>query len=239
MNTGASEHDDRAWVASAPNQKRKTARSREFVYEAVKHAILSGYFEPHQRLIEDRLGKALEVSRTPIREALAILEHEGLIESIPYKGIMVKPVTVQEFLGMYAALEAVEASIARTAVGRIPPAGFTELRKILDEAEHLIPDDIPGHLAACRRFQQRLGEYSGNPFMTRILVSIEERSDIYLVHNPVELPPSNLQAAVDDRRAILEAVESGDAERAAEAARSHARAIRIRWRNQYAPDSAD
>lgn len=233
MTTKAFDNDDLAWIGSMPDGSRSTVRSREYVYEAVKHAILSGYFEPRQRLIEDRLSKALQVSRTPIREALAILEHEGLIESIPYKGIMVKPVTVQEFLGMYEALGAVESSIARSAVGKIPPSGFLELGKILDDAERRIPDDVPGHLAACRAFQEQLGAYSDNPFLTRILVSIEERSDIYLIHNSIPLPPENMQAAVDDRRAILAAVERGDPDEAAKAAEAHARAIRIRWRDRY------
>jgi DNA-binding GntR family transcriptional regulator len=213
-------------------------RSREIAYLAIKDAILRGTLEPRERLIEQRLGEALQVSRTPIREALAILEHEGLIESVPYKGLMVKPVTIQEFLSMYEALGAIESAIARAAVPRLTSESASELDSILDEAQAAIPDDIVGHLASCRLFQQRLGEFARNPFLTKLLVSIEERSDIYLIHSKQPLPVANMQAAVDDRRAILDAIRSGDQDAAATAAERHAEAIRIRWRDLYADEPA-
>ncbi len=208
-------------------------RSRELAYNAIKDAILRGVLEPRERLVEERLGEALQLSRTPIREALAILEHEGLIESIPYKGLMVRPVTVQEFLGMYEALGAIEAAIARAGVPHLTEAIAQELASILDEAEASIPDDVIGHLAHCREFQQRLGECARSPFLTRTLLGIEERSDIHLIHSRQTLPPEHMLAAVNDRRAILEAVRSGDVDAAVAVAEAHANGIRVRWRGLY------
>ncbi|HWV22639.1 MAG TPA: GntR family transcriptional regulator [Thermomicrobiales bacterium] len=208
-------------------------RSREIAYEAVKNAILSGVFEPRERLIEERLGEALELSRTPIREALAILEHEGLIEAVPYKGLRVRPVTLNEFLGMYEALGMIESVIARQAVTRVTGADVVRLASILEVADRCIPDDVPGHLRACRQFQQALGECAGAPFLTRMLVGIEERSDLYLIHSQQQLSAENMRASVEDRRAILNAVQSGDPERASQAAEKHGEAIRVRWREHY------
>lgn len=208
-------------------------RSREIAYEAVKNAILDGVFEPRERLIEERLGEALGLSRTPIREALAILEHEGLIEAVPYKGLRVRPVTLSEFLGMYEALGVIESVIARQAVTRATGADVARLSSLLEEADRCIPDDIPGHLRACRQFQQRLGECAGAPFLTRMLVGIEERSDLYLIHSHQRLSPDNMRASVNDRRSILDAVQAGDPDRAAKAAEEHGESIRIRWRDHY------
>ena len=219
--------------ALAPD--RSLLRSREIAYLSTKDAILHGVFEPHERLIEERLGAALGLSRTPIREALAILEHEGLIQSVPYKGLMVKPMTVQEFLSMYEALGPIEAAVARAAIPYMTSHDLAELQAVLDEAEARIPDDVVRHLAACREFQRRLGECSRSTFLTRILVSIEERSDMHLIHSNQTLSPENMQAAVDDRRALLDAVRSGDPAAASEAAEAHARSIRDRWRGLY-PD---
>jgi DNA-binding GntR family transcriptional regulator len=210
-------------------------RSREVAYRAIKDAILRGVLEPRERLIEERIGADLQLSRTPIREALAILEHEGLIESVPYKGLMVRPVTVQEFLGMYEALGPIESAIARAAVPHLTEAIATELATVLDEAEAAIPNDVVLHLTYCRAFQQLLGEVARSPFLTRTLLGIEERSDIYLIHSGQSLPEANMRAAVSDRRAILAAVRGGDADAAAAAAEFHARGIRIRWRGLY-PD---
>lgn len=214
-------------------------RSREVAYEAVKNAILGGIFEPRERLIEERLGNALGLSRTPIREALAILEHEGLIEAVPYKGLQVRPVTLNEFLGMYEALGAIESTVARKATPRVTPADIDHLTQVLNRAEACIPDDIPGHLAACREFQRHLSACSQSPFLTRILLSIEERSDMYLIHSRKELPKDKMMASVADRRDILRAVSAGDAEAAAKAALLHADAIRTRWRDLYPEPAAD
>lgn len=214
-------------------------RSREVAYRAIKDAILGGVLEPRERLIEERIGADLQLSRTPIREALAILEHEGLIESVPYKGLMVRPVTVREFLGMYEALGPIESAIARAAVPHFTEALAQELTAILDAAEACIPDDVVGNLAYCRTFQQRLGEVARSPFLTRTLLGIEERSDIYLIHSGQTLPEANMRAAVSDRRAILAAVHSGDVQAAEAAAEAHAESIRVRWRGLYPDESAN
>jgi DNA-binding GntR family transcriptional regulator len=215
---------------------RATTRSREIAYEAVKSAILHGVLPPRERLIEERLGEALGLSRTPVREALAILEHEGLIESVPYKGLIVRRITVAEFLQMFEALGVIEAALAQAAIHNATPDDVLAMETILDRAERTIPDDVARHLDACREFQQRLGDCARNPYLTRMLLSIEERSDIYLLHTKQHLPAERMLAAVQDRRAILEAVRSGDAAAAARAAQAHAEAIRVRWRDHYVHD---
>lgn len=232
---------DARWPAAQQDRKFVTGgahgRSREVAYAAIKDAILRGLLEPRERLIEERLGEVLGLSRTPVREALAILEHEGLIESIPYKGLAVRPVTVQEFLGMYEALGPIESAIAQAAVPHLTDAMAVELTMILDAAEAAIPDDVAGHLARCREFQQRLGECAQRLLLTRMLLEIEERSDVYLLHSGQELPEDNMRAAVSDRRNILDAVRSGDVTVAAAAAEAHARDIRRRWRGLYPDES--
>lgn len=212
---------------------RTKMRSREVAYESIKHAILSGILVPWERLVEERLGDALQLSRTPVREALSILEHEGLIESVPYKGLMVKPVTVDEFISMYEALGVIEPAIARTAALNASPADIRVMEASLDQAAKAMPNDIPGHLAACREFQARMGASAHSPFLTRMLVSIEERSDMHLIHSEKALPPEKMQASIDDRRAMLDAIRVGDPDAAAMAAETHAASIRFRWRELY------
>lgn len=217
---------------------RSLMRSREIAYQAVKDAILHGILESRERLIEERVGEALGLSRTPVREALAILEHEGLIESVPYKGLIVKRITVTEFLQMYEALGVIESALAAAAVHHVTPEDVAAMERFLDAAEAAIPDDVPGHLASCRDFQRRLGECARNPYLTTLLLNIEERSDIYLIHTQHTLPRENMLAAVRDRRTILGEVRKGDAEAARRAAEVHAEAVRIRWRGLYVGDGS-
>ena len=217
---------------------RHRLRSREIAYEAIRDAILRGAFEPRERLIEERLGEALQLSRTPVREALAILEHEGLIESIPYKGLLIRSITVDEFLNMYEALGVIEPHLASGAARNATREDIAMMTATLDSARAAIPSDIPGHLAANRAFQAQLGKCASKPFLTRMVLSIEERSDMYLIYTHKELPADKMLAAVDDRRKILEAVACADPEAAAAAAVAHGEAIRIRWRELY-PEHPD
>ena len=215
------------------SEDRHRLRSREIAYAAIRDAILRGAFEPRERLVEERLGEALQISRTPVREALAILEHEGLIESIPYKGLMVRSITVDEFLNMYEALGVIEPPIAAAAARNATPRDIEMMTAILDHAAAAIPHDVPGYLAANREFQVNLGRCANKPFLTRMLLSIEERSDMYLIYTHHQLPADKMLAAVEDRRTILQAVARADADAAAAAAAEHGEAIRVRWRDLY------
>jgi DNA-binding GntR family transcriptional regulator len=212
---------------------RRGTRLREATYTAVKRLILSGVLVRDTPLAEERLADILEISRTPVREALAILEHERLIEAVPYKGLFVAEITVTEFLQMYETLELIEPEIARRAAHNATADDIMAMDSVLVEAEDAIPDDVPTHLNRCHEFLRQLCRCAGNDYMAGVLLSIEERSDLYLVSNYPTLPPQKMLAAVNDRRAILHAVHAHDPAAAAEASRAHARAIRQRWSDLY------
>ncbi len=228
--------DTYALLEANRSPRKSRMRSREVAYNAIKQAILAGKIPLHERLVEERLAEALQISRTPVREALAILEHEGLLDSVPYKGLAVKPVTIDEFLHMYEAMGVIESALARTAAATATAADIRQMEAALALAEAAIPNDVPTHLSACREFQALLGATADSPFLTRTLVGIEERSDMYLIHSGLPLPPENMQAAVTDRRNILDRVRAGDADGAAEMSLAHASSIRTRWRELY-PDA--
>lgn len=225
--------DTYAVLESRRTPRRSRRSSREVAYEAIKHAILSGEIAPHERLVEERIAEALEISRTPVREALAILEHEGLLESEPYKGLAVRPVTVDEFMNMYAAHGVIEAALARSAAVNATGGDIRRMDDALFRAAQTIPDHPAEHLAACRDFQEILGATAGSPFLTRTLVGIEERSDMYLLNSGSPMSAENMCAAVDDRRAILDQVRDGNADGAAAMAMAHAERIRERWHQHY------
>lgn len=237
MFLGALVTDTYAVIESRRSPRRSRQSSREVAYDAIKQAILSGQIRPHERLVEERLAEALEISRTPVREALAILEHEGLLEAEPYKGLAVRPITVGEFLNMYEALGVIEAVIARAAAVNATASDIRRMDEALLQAEAAIPDNVPEHLAANREFQAMLGAAADRPFLTRMLLGIEERSDMYLINSGLPLPVENLKSSVEDRRRILERVRAGDAEGAADASMAHAAGIRARWPKLYSGSS--
>ncbi len=220
-------------VGRSARTERRGGRLRGVAYRAIKNAILDGLLKPELPLVEERLAAELGISRTPIREALAILEHEGLIESVPYQGLFIKDMTVTEFLEMYETHELIEPELARRAALNATARDIADMEAMLARAEGAIPDDIPGHFAACRLFIQRLGECSNQQYMSSLLMSIEERSDLYLIGKWRTLPADKMLAAVSDRRAILKAIRLRDPDSAAQASRQHAQAVRVRWRELY------
>lgn len=220
-------------LGTPPATGRRGARLREVAYRAIKEAILNASLKPEIPLVEEHLASELQISRTPVREALAILEHEGLIEVVPYQGMFVKEVTANEFLEMYEGVGTIEPELARRAAAIATPDDIAAMEELLLKAEQYFPDDAPRLLGACRMFQQKIGECARNDYLTALLITIEERSDLYLITKWQVLPPDKLLAAINDRRAILDAIRARDPDLAAQRSLDHARAARLRWKDLF------
>jgi len=108
---------------------------RSKIYHRLKNAILDGVYKPGESLIEMKLAKELGVSRTPIREAIRQLELEGLVSSIPNKGVIVEGVTPQDVEDIYQIRKKIEGLAARWAAEKITDEQLRELKEILDLME--------------------------------------------------------------------------------------------------------
>jgi DNA-binding GntR family transcriptional regulator len=91
------------------------------VADRLRNAILSGRLRPGAGLVETALAEQMKVSRAPIREAIQILENDGLVETIAYKGKRVKPLTIREVSEIFSLREVFEVM----AVGRILETGVS------------------------------------------------------------------------------------------------------------------
>jgi DNA-binding GntR family transcriptional regulator len=98
--------------------------------ELIKQAIVDGRVKPGQRLKEERLARELGISRTPVREALLILQSEGLVDSSPNRGATVRSYDVEDLDDMYQLRALLEGYAARRAATRITDEGLS----ILDES---------------------------------------------------------------------------------------------------------
>src|SRR5438067_9660928 len=109
---------------------------RKEAYAALKRAItaMDIYGHPHEiRLDERRLSEGLGVSRTPIREAMTLLEQEGFVRTRPRRGIFVVRKTKREIVEMITVMAALESMAARLAAERAADADIAELRRLMDE----------------------------------------------------------------------------------------------------------
>jgi GntR family transcriptional regulator, rspAB operon transcriptional repressor len=126
---------------------------REKVYSALRSEIFKGRFASGERIVETQLAKAIRTSRTPVREALHVLEREGLLEAIPRVGYRVKQIKWEEIEEICEIRAVNEILAARWAMERITPKELGILEKNLAQADK---DIQTGHL---KGFVERDGEF--------------------------------------------------------------------------------
>lgn len=177
------------------------------VYQILREQILVGELKAGERLIERELAERLNISRTPVREALRKLDSEGLIKIIPRKGGIVSELSSEEILDMFLILESLETLAVRQAAERITPDQQRMLQQV-DESDVSEMIDAICKVARNRRLEEMLRGLLG---MIRATASIG-RED-----------PHRATQAVEEHRAILNAVKSGDASLAQTLVQMHVR----------------
>jgi DNA-binding GntR family transcriptional regulator len=197
----------------------------QLAYTAIRNAVLAmDAYDPATdlRLDEKRLAAELGVSRTPVREALARLEHEGLVEIRPRRGVRVVRKSKAEIVEMIIAWAALEAMAARLACERAPDAEIVALHTLFEEFEH--DPELRSHLdeysAANLRFHQRIMELGHSQL-------IADMADGLLVHvrairRHTIGDDDRVERSIVDHLQIIEALEARDAELAERLVRDHA-----------------
>lgn len=108
---------------------------RSKIYNQLRNDILNGVYKPGDSLIEMKLAEELGVSRTPVREAIRQLELEGLVSSIPNKGVVVEGVTEQDVNDIYAIRKLIEGLAVRWATEKMTKEQLKSLKDTLDLME--------------------------------------------------------------------------------------------------------
>jgi DNA-binding GntR family transcriptional regulator len=195
---------------------------RKQACEAIKRAIMDMDIYGQSgdiRLDERQLGEDLGVSRTPIREALSVLEQEGFVRSIPRRGIIVVRKTKREIVEMIAVWAAIESMAARMAATRATPAAIAELTGLMDAFD----EDPTGHLTeysdANMEFHRAIIRLGGIGLMSTL-------TDSLFIHmravRAVTMTQDNrAQRSVADHRAIIAALRAGDPDLAERLVRDH------------------
>lgn len=193
---------------------------REQVVEYLREEILSSRLEPGGELNEVALASMLGVSRGPIREALGALAAEGLVTITPRRGAIVTKLTRQEFLDAYQVREALEALATRVAVPRLSADDRAELHRMSDEMRrHAAADDAGAFFEVNREFHLKLVAASGNRRLQEMHQQLMAQMG-RLLKKSAQLRGGLVQSAAE-HDAILEAVDAGDAERAARLMAEH------------------
>jgi DNA-binding GntR family transcriptional regulator len=113
--------------------QRQASSLRHQVQDALRNEIVSGRFKPGERLVEQQLYTALDVSRTSLREALRQLEAEGLVEQVPHRGAYVASVDAKDAIQIYDVRGALEVLAVRNFVRFASDEDVAELAAVFDE----------------------------------------------------------------------------------------------------------
>ena len=109
--------------------------------ELIREAIIDGRLEPGRRLKEEELARELGISRTPVREALLMLQAEGLVDAIPNRGAIVRVHTTDDLDDLYQLRALLEGFAARRAAARVGEEELNQLTASCDRFEALDPDE--------------------------------------------------------------------------------------------------
>ena len=180
--------------------------------ELIREAIVDGRLPPGQRLKEEELARELGISRTPVREALLILQAEGLVDAAPNRGAVVRSHDAGDLEDLYQLRALLEGYAARRAAAHISEAAVADLRASCERFENLIDGDV----------QELVKE---NLFFHNVILDASRsRRVAELVRKVIELPlvyRSYIWYSVDQRRIsahyhrqITRAFEARDGERA-------------------------
>ncbi|MDO8211784.1 GntR family transcriptional regulator [Conexibacter sp. CPCC 206217] len=201
---------------------RVAAPLREQVVDVLREAILDFRLRPGQRLIERELIEQIGVSRTTIREVLRQLAAEGLVTTIPQKGAIVVVPSPEEAAELYDVRLVLEAAAVTRFVRNATPEQLRALRAAVDEMERVAgegSDDVRGVLRANDEFYEVLLQGAGNRAFHALLAGVQARVRVLRASSLSQ--PGRPAAAVGELRVVVDAIEAGDGERAAQLTAEH------------------
>lgn len=188
------------------------------VYAELKRRILSLDLKPGERIYEPAMATALQVSRTPLREAIRRLISENLLEQQPTGGVVVPVLDEAEISELYEVRAAVESLMARNACLKATPADLDELRGILARNAALVEfaDDAMQQGMA---LHARIALIAGNSWAGRFHDQVANQMERY--RHYTNSTQRRRDQALAQHRALVEAIAAGDPEQAARAAFDH------------------
>ncbi len=194
---------------------------RDVVFKTLREAILRGDLKPGERLMELQLASKLGVSRTPIREAIRMLEQEGLAVTIPRKGAEVAQMTLKDMEDVLEIREALDELAVQIACTKITKEQLAQLEEIKEEFEQLSTagDDVKKIAEADVLFHDVIYEATCNPKLVSILSNLREQVYRYRVEYLKD--SRNYPILIREHEEILEGLRARNVEMATGAMHEH------------------
>ncbi len=198
---------------------------KELVYLELKHKILTGEIASQTRLMEIDLSEKMNVSRTPIREAIKRLADEGLVKVEPRRGAYVANISIKDMLNVFEVREDMEGFVAKLASQRITDEQKVELEKIAHEYDVAIKrPNKEAIIELDEKFHNFIVDCCNNDTLSELINYVQELSlrFRYLYYDDYTL----YESTADQHNRIMKAINEGRSDEARAEADAHVKALK-------------
>ncbi|MCK9374616.1 MAG: GntR family transcriptional regulator [Syntrophobacterales bacterium] len=187
------------------------------IYAVLKEMIADHRFQPGARLNIESIARELDVSRTPVWEAVRRLEQEGLVENIPNRGVFMSSLTAAQALDLYAVREVLEGMAARLAATRMDDSSLENMAQCIQRQREVIENqDYLAYSKLDFEFHAAVYDACGNEWLRELLETIKNKMRPLTLH----MQP-DFSKLIDQHAELLQALRGRDPEKAEEAFRRH------------------
>jgi DNA-binding GntR family transcriptional regulator len=198
--------------------ERKTLKKE--VYEVLHEDIMSAVLLPGDPIHEAAIARDLGVSRGPVREALQKLAAEGLVDITPHKGAFVSSLTWKDFLDAYQVREALETLAVHLAAARLRQEDLAQLEALHEQMkESAEVGQVSEFFSRNHEFHSLLVELAANSKLSAIYFPLAQQMRRYRMRSLTLR--GGMKRSCEEHRAILDALQKGDADEAARLMSAH------------------
>jgi DNA-binding GntR family transcriptional regulator len=193
----------------------------ERAYTEIRRRILDNEYPPSHQVLELELAAELDMSRTPVREALVRLQNENFVQLIPRHGMRVVPLSVSDLFDMYEVLTALELT-AIDRLTRTPPdeEALASIGEAIDEMDQALRrSDMEAWIQGDERFHRTLVRMCGNARLVAMAETLWDQGHRARM-TTVRLRPT-LERSNQEHRAVVESIRRGDWREAHDVHRRH------------------
>jgi DNA-binding GntR family transcriptional regulator len=187
------------------------------IYAVLKEMIADHRFQPGARLNIESIARELDVSRTPVWEAVRRLEQEGLVENIPNRGVFMSALTAEKVLDLYAVREVLEGMAARLAATRIDDHALDKMSECLEMQREVVEQqNLVAYSKLDFEFHATVYDACGNEYLRELLETIKNKMRPLTLH----MQPDFFKL-IDHHAELIKALRGRDPEKAEQAFRRH------------------
>ncbi len=199
-----------------PDRRKMT----DWVWEELRDAIIELRLRPGEPLREVALAEQLGVSKTPLREAFARLEQEGLVETTSFKGAVVTGYSERDLIEIYELRALLEGAAARAAAERSKDETFEALRDVVNRSRELRDaGDLVGLAGLLEQFDLIVYAQVSNERIGALIDNL--RAHLTRIGKLTESIPGRVEASVEEHASIVEAIVARDPDEAERLMRVH------------------